>query len=308
MKSVFVSTITLVLGLVAGPASAADTPAAAPAATTDPTPKEARRMQMPEPANPSLPSVFFIGDSTVRNGRDDGQGKGPDGQWGWGKVIEQYFDPTKVNVVNRAVGGLSSRTFLTLGHWERAMALMKPGDVVLMQFGHNDDGALNNEIPGAPLRARGTIKGVGEETQEIDNVMTKKHEVVHTYGWYLRKFIRDAKEKGVTPIVCSPIPRKGWTADGKVKRQTSSYAGWAKQVAAEEKVGFIDLNERVASRYEQLGREAVDKFFPATDSTHTTWAGAELNAQSVIAGLKALSPDPLAKCYSEKGQAIESAK
>ena len=54
---------------------------------------------------------------------------------------------------------------------------MKAGDFVIMQFGHNDGGPLNDSS-----RARGTIKGTGEETEEIDNLLTKKHEVVHTYG------------------------------------------------------------------------------------------------------------------------------
>jgi broad specificity phosphatase PhoE len=66
-------------------------------------------------------------------------------------------------------------------------------------------------------RARGSLRGTGEETREIDNPITKKKEVVHTYGWYLRKFIEDTKAQGGTPIVCSLIPRNDWT-DGKVRR------------------------------------------------------------------------------------------
>ncbi len=264
-------------------------------------------MKMPEPANPKLPTLFFIGDSTVRNGRDDGQGKGEVGQWGWGHVIEQYFDTSKINVVNRAVGGLSSRTFLTGGHWDKALALMKSGDVVIMQFGHNDSGGLNDK-PGPSARSRGTIPGTGAQTEEIDNLMTKQHEVVHTYGWYLRKFINDAKAKGVTPVVCSLIPRNRWDEAGKVGRQTSTFAGWAKEVAAQEKVGFIDLNERVASKYEELGKDAVMSFFPPNEVIHTNWAGADLNAQMVVSGLKALQPDPLAGKYSPKGEAIPAAK
>lgn len=291
-------------------ATAAAVFAQEPAPTAPAAPAAASaRPRMPEPADPKLPSLFLIGDSTVRNGRDDGQGKGADGQWGWGNPIAAYFDPAKINVVNRAVGGLSSRTFLTGGHWERVMAMLKAGDVVIMQFGHNDDGALNDEPPG-PLRARGTIKGVGEETKEIDNVMTKKHEVVHSYGWYLRKFIREAKEKGATPVVCSLIPRKTWDKDGRIVRQTDTYAGWARQVAQEEKVGFIDLNAAVAAKYDALGRDAVMKLFPAPvtaadgrvvdEHTHPNLPGAQLNAEFVIAGLKALQPNPLAAFFSTK--------
>jgi unsaturated rhamnogalacturonyl hydrolase len=64
-------------------------------------------------------------------------------------------------VVNRAIGGLSSRTYLTQGHWQRTLAFVKPGDVVLIQFGHNDSGASTTTS-----RARGTIKGVGDETRK----------------------------------------------------------------------------------------------------------------------------------------------
>jgi hypothetical protein len=90
--------------------------------------------------------------------------------------------------------------------------MLKPGDFVMMQFGHNGSGPVDD-----PARARGTLRGTGEETREIDNPITKRHEVVHSYGWYLRRFIADAKARGATPIVCSPIPKKIWK-DGKIAR------------------------------------------------------------------------------------------
>lgn len=293
MKTSLFRLIVLLVALCAGPFASAQ----------DAQKTERPRMQMPEPANPKLPSVFFIGDSTVRNGRDDGQGKGAEGQWGWGNPIAAYFDPAKINVVNRAVGGLSSRTYLTGGHWERTFALMKPGDVVIMQFGHNDNGAVND-----PSRARASLRGTGDDSEEIDNVLTKRHEVVHTYGWYLRKYIRDAREKGVTPIICSLVPRKTWDANGKINRDKASYAGWAAKVAADEKVGFIDLNEMVAAKYDALGHDATMKLFPQVtpdEHTHTNMPGAELNAQCVIAGLKALQPNPLAPYFSAKAAEVK---
>jgi lysophospholipase L1-like esterase len=259
-----------------------------PAVTTDPRP--GLNIVLPEPADARLPSVFLIGDSTVRNGRDDGQNKGAEGQWGWGNPIAAMFDTSKVNVVNRAIGGLSSRTYLTAGHWERTLKLVKPGDVVLMQFGHNDNGAVNDTS-----RARASLAGTGNDTQEIDNLLTKQHEVVHTYGWYLRKYIAEAKAKGATPIVLSPVPRKRWDASGKIARSIGSHAGWAAEVARQEQVGFIDLNETVARKYDELGRDAVTKLFPQVtpdEQTHTNWAGAEFNARMVVAGLNALPDNP----------------
>ena len=254
-------------------------------------------LNLPEPANPTLPSLVLIGDSTVRNGRGDGEG----GQWGWGDSLGNYFDSTKVNLVNRAVGGLSSRTFLTQGHWERALGLIKPGDFVIMQFGHNDSSAVNDNS-----RARGTIKGTGEETEEIDNLLTKQHEVVHSYGWYLRKFIREAKAAGATPIVCSPIPRKTWE-NGKIARSTESYSGWARQVATQEGVGFVDLNEFIARRYEMMGEPEVELMY-ADKNTHTSKAGAEVNAEIVAAGLRALPRAPLEPLLSDKCRELKSAQ
>nr|WP_315248304.1 rhamnogalacturonan acetylesterase [uncultured Duganella sp.] len=266
------------------------------AVNTDPAKAQ---VVLPEPANPQLPSLILIGDSTVRNGHDDGQGKGPAGQWGWGNPLAAYFDTARLNLVNRAVGGLSSRTYLSSGHWERTLPLIKAGDVVLIQFGHNDSGALNDNS-----RARGTIKGVGEESEEIDNLLTGKHETVHSYGWYLRLYIAEIRKRGATPVICSPIPRKAWDANGKIGRSRDSYGGWAEQVARQQQVGFIDLNEQVARQYDALGRDAVMQMFPQTtpdERVHTNWAGAELNARTVAAGLKALR---VALPWSAAGQAI----
>jgi lysophospholipase L1-like esterase len=254
----------------------------APAVNTDP--RAGQKIVLPEPANAKLPSLFLIGDSTVRNGRDDGQNKGAEGQWGWGNPIAAQFDTGRINVVNRAIGGLSSRTYFTGGHWGRTLALMKPGDFLIMQFGHNDSGAVNDTT-----RARATLAGTGEQVEEIDNLLTKQHETVHTYGWYLRKYIAEARARGVTPIVASPIPRKRWEA-GKIVRNKADYAGWAAEVARQERVGFIDLNEMVAKKYDDMGHDAVMKLFPQVvpdEHTHTNLAGAELNARMVVAGLPA---------------------
>ncbi|PWF47816.1 rhamnogalacturonan acetylesterase [Massilia glaciei] len=283
----------LILALLGLLTACSQAPLAPPAVNTDP--RQGLKIVLPEPANAKLPSLFLIGDSTVRNGRDDGQNKGAEGQWGWGNPIAALFDTSRLNVVNRAIGGLSSRTYLSGGHWERTLALIKPGDVVIMQFGHNDSGAINDN-----KRARATLAGTGEQTEEIDNMLTGQRETVHTYGWYLRKYIAEARAKGALPIVASPVPRKKWNAggdaNGKVARSKNSHAGWAGEVARQEGAGFIDLNELVARQYDQLGREAVMKLFPQTvpdEHTHTNLAGAELNARTLVAGLNTLPGRPL---------------
>lgn len=232
------------------------------------------------------PVLYIIGDSTVRNG--DGSGRNT--QWGWGSFIACYFDTSKISVRNLAIGGRSSRTFITEGRWDKILAVLKKGDFVIMQFGHNDGGPLDDTA-----RARGTIRGIGEESKEIYNPITKKQEVVHTYGWYILKYIRDAKEKKAIPIVCSPIPRNDWK-EGKVIRSSDSYSKWAKEVAISGGAYFIDLNNLIASKYEEIGVDKIKPFFPA-DHTHTNLEGAKINAEIVINAFKEIKSLKLKKYF-----------
>jgi rhamnogalacturonan acetylesterase len=227
------------------------------------------------------PTLFIIGDSTVKNSTT--------GLQGWGDHISNLFDPSRIRIENRARGGRSSRTFQTEGLWDQIVAELKTGDFVLMQFGHNDGGPINDTS-----RARGSLRGTGEETEEIDNLLTGKHEVVHTYGWYIRKYIRDTKAKGAIPIVLSQVPRTIWKS-GKVDRVANTYGGWAAEAAKSEGAFFFDLNDFVALQYEIIGEEKVRKEFFLTDHTHTTPQGAQFNAQAVAFGISRLKNCPLAK-------------
>lgn len=229
-------------------------------------------VEMNSAAAAGRPTLFLIGDSTVNNPNKNLQG--------WGTPIAALFDTNKITVVNRARGGRSSRTFYTEGLWDKVAAELKPGDFVLMQFGHNDGGALDAG------RSRASLKGWGEETQEVTLTNGVK-EVVHTFGWYLRRYVTDTKAKGATPIVLSLIPRNDWK-DGKVLRANEGYGQFAKEVAAAENVGFIDLNEIVAGKYEAIGQEKVKAQFFYTEHTHTTPAGARLNAACVVEGIRGL--------------------
>jgi hypothetical protein len=118
----------------------------------------------------------------------------------------------------------------------------------------------------------------------------------------MRKYVTDTRAKGATPILCSLIPRKTWK-DGKIVRNTDTYAGWTREVADATKTDFIDLNEITARKYDALGEAAVEPLF-GDPHTHTTAAGAIMNAESVVSGLKALPKDPLAGDFSAKGEAI----
>jgi rhamnogalacturonan acetylesterase len=234
-----------------------------------------------------IPTLFIIGDSTASNGADRG----------WGSHLGKFFDATKIKIANRARAGRSSRTFQSEGHWEKVLGEMKAGDFVMVQFGHNDGGPVV-ERPG-----RGSLKGIGEETQEI--VSGGKKEVVHTYGWYLRKYASDARAKGATPIFLSLTVRNEWPG-GKVERGSGRFGEWTAAVAKSLDTPFVDLTQIIADRYEAMGREKVKEFFPE-DHTHTTAAGAELNASLVVAGLKGTKDCPLVEKLSAKGKEIEAA-
>lgn len=230
------------------------------------------------------PTLYIIGDSTVKNG----SGKGQDNMWGWGSFLYEHFDTTRIHLENHAIGGRSSRTFMTEGRWDKILANLKSGDLVIMQFGHNDNSAINDST-----RARGTIKGVGEEVEEIDNILTKKYEAVHPYGWYMRKYVDETKAKGAFPIICSPVPRNSWK-EGKIASSEAGHRQWAEAVAKSNGAFYIDLFGLIVPRYEVLSEDKVKtEFFTPKDNTHTNEAGARLNAALVAAGVKSLKDCPL---------------
>ncbi len=234
-------------------------------------------------------TVFIVGDSTAANGAD----------LGWGSHLGQFFDSTKIGVLNRARGGRSSRTFQSEGLWDMVLAEMRAGDFVLIQFGHNDGGRPTGK-PG-----RGSLKGMGEETQAITNNFGQL-EIVHTFGWYMRKYVADARAKGATPIILSLTVRNEWR-DGKVERGPGSYSKWSEEAAKSLDALFVDLNNLVGALYEKLGPEKVRGFFPK-DHTHTSAEGANLNARSVVLGLKELKEHPLNDYLSVAGKAVASQK
>jgi lysophospholipase L1-like esterase len=238
------------------------------------------------PASAHKPVVYLIGDSTVKNGADNGS----NGQWGWGHLLPYYFDKSKVTVENHAVGGTSSRTFMqTPSMWPVVVAKLQPGDFVIMQFGHNDGTAPPEKDT---LRYRSTLRGNGEETVQ-GLVKSGGTETVHSFGWYMREFISQTKAKGATPIVCSLIPRNRWTA-GKNNRNSKDYALWARQAAEQEHACFIPLNDLASDRYDALGQEKVTAdYFPPGEAIHTNWAGAKLNAELVVEGIRSLKDCPL---------------
>ncbi len=223
------------------------------------------------PLNPALPTIFIVGDSTARNQAD----------LGWGDHFAHYFDTSRVNIANRARAGRSSRTFINEGAWDKVLAEMKPGDFVLLQMGHNDGGDLGGAKP------RGTLKGLGNESQEV--TLPDGHtETVHTYGWYMRKYIADTRARGATPILLSLTIRNIWKPDAngtpRIERDMG-YDAEINQLASDEHLAFVDMATVEADRLETLGPEKTATLFPI-DHTHTSAEGAEGNAESVVIALR----------------------
>src|SRR3954468_24801392 len=153
-----------------------------------------------------VPHIYVIGDSTANN----------TAQRGWGDHLGGYFDPAKAVVVNRARAGRSSRTFRTEGLWDKVRDDLQSGDFVLIQFGHNDGGPPDKD------RARGSLPGLGEESQEY-TLPNGNRETVYTFGWYMRHFIEETKAKGAIPIVLPPTVRNIWKGIA-VERGPGKYA------------------------------------------------------------------------------------
>lgn len=221
------------------------------------------------------PVLFTIGDSTVKN-----EDKDEDGMWGWGSLIAELFDPEKITVENHAMAGRSARTFLDEGRWDKVYNALQPGDFVIMQFGHNDGGDINTG------KARGELHGAGPESKVFKMEKTGINQVVYTYGWYIRKFIMDAKEKGAIPIVLSHTPRNKWK-DGKIESNSDSYGLWAKQAADQAGAYYIDLNSISGKKYQALTEAGTPPYFKK-DHTHSSKKGARLNAASIAEGLRGI--------------------
>ena len=282
--------VTSLLAAVSGPA-ADDRPV-----------EDAKKAGLEQKSKADLPTFWIIGDSTVKVGTA--------GQRGWGDELAPFFDTTKINLVNRAIGGRSSRTFITEGRWDDILKELHAGDIVIMQFGHNDAGPVNEDPPVTKsTRARGTLKGNGDDSVFVEkNILTGKPETVHSYGWYIRHYVDTAKEKGAVAIVCSPIPRKSWNDQGKVNRASGGYGLWAKQAAEQSGALFVDLNEVIARGYEKIGKDAVEPLF-GDKGTHTSPEGAKFNARAVISGLNGLGEkNPLAPFLSSEGKAVPAFK
>ena len=237
------------------------------------------------------PVVFFTGDSTVKNADKD-----DDGMWGWASQASTVFDESKVTLCNAGRAGRSTRSFVREGLWEKVYNSLQPGDFVTIQFGHNDICPITDQ------KARGVIPGT-KDTLHVYHMDNDTYEVVYSFGWYLKKMIDDAREKGATPILVSLTPRNEWPG-GKIERRDGSYGKWYREVVEETGVEFIDMHNISA---DFLDKKFAVKRLPANkdkakqkvakikekagvyfkqDHTHASKLGAQMNAQSFAQGLR----------------------
>ena len=219
------------------------------------------------PSNVSAPAgttVHMAGDSTmsIKDVKDYPE-------TGWGVPFATFFDES-IQVVNHAKNGRSTRTFIEEGRWQVIMDALKPGDVVFIQFGHND-----------------------ESVSKKDRYTTPEQ-----YSNNLKRFINDVRAMQADPILLSPITRRYFNEDGTIKH-THPYADLSRKVAASEEVVFLDMEIITREYFQKLGdKDSALRFMhiPADthpnypngvrDDTHLNNMGAREVAQLVLAELK----------------------
>ena len=221
-------------------------------------------------------TVFMIGDSTMANKSITG-GKP---ERGWGHVLGGFFTEDII-VDNHAVNGRSSKSFIDEGRWDKVLSRVKPGDYVVIQFGHNDE---------RPKADRHTDPGT-------------------TFDANLERFVNESRERGATPILMNAIVRRNFLApcdqpghivasDNQVEGDTlydthGAYLDSPRNVAKKLNVPFVDANKITHELVQGLGREESKKLYmwvepntvPAVpkgsvDNTHLNVYGAR-----VVAGL-----------------------
>lgn len=243
------------------------------------------------PVRDARPLFVICGDSTAAPARAP--------QQGWGNEIGAFLDSARVQVLNRARGGRSARSFIAKGLWEKVRTQLRPGDFVLIQFGHNDaKNSMSIE--------RYDLAGTGPEFEHVTGSDGRALEI-RTFGHYLRTMIREARAAGANVIVASPVPRSHWHL-GKVIRGENGHARWAEEVARAEGAVFVDANDSIADVYDQIGRPRITALYFPQDNTHTNVAGARLNAACIALALASIEhpalPDILAPDLRARAETV----
>lgn len=212
------------------------------------------RLSATRPEGPTR--VIVVGDSTVANY------SAADPMRGWGQMLPPLLGPG-AKVVNLAASGRSTKTFLAEKLWDAALAQCRPGDLVLIQFGHNDShGAGRPESTDAATEFRAN----------------------------LRQYVADVRQRGGVPVLVSPMHRRRFDRQGKLTTELGPYAESARLVAVETKAAFVDLHELSGRAMAALGDAGcADLFCSPEDRTHFSRKGATLMAGLVAQGLRSVS-------------------
>lgn len=274
-------------------------------------------MALPLTAAPR--KVHTIGDSTMSEYKPAATPKR-----GWGMYLQAFFNPDSVEVNNRGKSGASTRTFYETDNlWPSVKSQMHAGDYLIIQFAHNDEKCKGEDVyvENAKLRAEGKDTITDMRGTEPNT----------TYKAYLRRYIREAREMGVTPVLMSPICRAYFGKDGRINEEgrhklnaqrdngqstkDKDYVRCMREVAEEMSVPFLDMTARSREAFEQAGREfCMANYFNCGDKTHTSAAGGmavaslayELLSQSPeLAELQAWTLFPTRESYAAYAQNIE---
>ena len=200
-----------------------------------------------------LPTVFLAGDSTVTD-----QPREP--TTSWGQMLPRFFKPD-VAVANHAESGETMKSFVSELRLAKILSEMKKGDYLFIQFAHND------------------------EKKNWPQTYVEAHT---TYKAYLKVFIAEARLRGATPVLVTPMQRREWGPDGKIRNSHGDYPEAMREVAREENVALIDLDRMSRAFYEALGPEKAPVAFNAhgRDITHESAYGAYELAKCVVEGIK----------------------
>ena len=200
------------------------------------------------------PRLFLFGDSTVTDQRFAPYRS-------WGQMLPAFVS-ADVAVANHAEAGETLKSFLAELRLDKALSSMRPGDFVLIQFGHND--------------------------QKLQWPQTYAAAAT-TYRAWLRAYIAEVRLHGGTPVLVTPPERRNFTPDGTIRPTLADYADAMRAVAAEEKIQLIDLNAASIRIYQALGPERAALAFAegGRDTTHHDDYGAWLMAQAVAQGMRA---------------------
>lgn len=262
--------------------------------------------------------VHTIGDSTMSDYKPAATPKR-----GWGMYLQAFFNTDSVTVNNRGKSGASTRTFYETDNlWPSVKRQMRAGDYLIIQFAHNDEKCKGEDVyvQNAKLRAEGKDTLTDMRGTEPNT----------TYKEYLFRFINEAREMGVTPILMSPICRAYFSKDGKINNEgrhklvgsaagtrDKDYVRCMREVAQEMWVPFLDMTARSREFYEQQGKEyCMANYFNCGDKTHTSAAGgmavASLAYELIINSpeleeLKSWTVFPSKEAYSAYAQRIEDA-